>query len=606
MLQNLTRIIEQVSKEKSIPKAVIVEAVEAAMLTAARKKYGHEREIEARFNEEVGEVELFQFRTVVEAVTNELAEVSVDEAAKLDPEAQIGDSIGEKLDNSFLGRIAAQTAKQVIIQKVRDAERDIIYNDYKNRVGELVTGIIRRVEKGNVIVDLGRAEAVIPPREQVRVEEYRPGERIQAYFLSLQKTTRGPSLILSRRNPNLLMKLFEMEVPEVSERIVEIKNAAREPGARSKIAVYSRDSDVDPVGACVGMKGSRVQNVVQELRGEKIDIVCWDPDPAKFVCNAISPAEVAKVIINEKDKSMEIIVPDDQLSLAIGREGQNARLAAKLTGWRIDIKSLTESAADTIKRMRATMEIVDKLLAQVEQAELTLAKKAESKPINPEEYTNLSKLVDTFEKMQNQGRQASRAEKAEKAAAIRATINPATYTIKLQTAGLPDRVTNLLLEADYENVGKVMEQLAIGEDRLLALDGFGPKMLEELKAALVNVKLPEAAAPAPAPEAQAAAAAPTGDEAAPAEPVAAVPAGEPGAELAVPAPVAEGAEPVQSLEEIIGDTEEDDDKPGGKKKGKKKGKDATREVTFDDELGVFVTKKKRKPGRLKDWTDLEP
>ncbi len=354
MLQNLTRIIEQVSKEKSIPKAVIVEAVEAAMLTAARKKYGHEREIEARFNEEVGEVELFQFRTVVEAVTNELAEVSVDEAAKLDPEAQIGDSIGEKLDNSFLGRIAAQTAKQVIIQKVRDAERDIIYNDYKNRVGELVTGIIRRVEKGNVIVDLGRAEAVIPPREQVRVEEYRPGERIQAYFLSLQKTTRGPSLILSRRNPNLLMKLFEMEVPEVSERIVEIKNAAREPGARSKIAVYSRDSDVDPVGACVGMKGSRVQNVVQELRGEKIDIVCWDPDPAKFVCNAISPAEVAKVIINEKDKSMEIIVPDDQLSLAIGKKGQNVRLAAEITGWNIDIYS--ESKLDEMaKKAKKTL-----------------------------------------------------------------------------------------------------------------------------------------------------------------------------------------------------------------------------------------------------------
>jgi len=342
MLQNLSKIIEQVAKEKSIPKEIITEAIEAAMLTAARKKYGHEREIEARFNEEMGEVELFQFRTVVENVTNPFTEVGVKEAGQLDPEAQVGDSIGEKLDNTFLGRVAAQTAKQVIIQKVRDAERDIVYNEYKDRVGELITGIVRRVEKGNVIVDLGRTEAVLPPREQIRMEDYKPNDRVQAYFLALQKSSRGPSLILSRRDPNLLTKLFEMEVPEVSEGVVEVKSVAREPGARSKIAVYSKDSDVDPVGACVGMKGSRVQNVVQELRGEKIDIVAWDPDPAKFVCNAIAPAEVAKVIVNEKDRSMEIIVPDDQLSLAIGKKGQNVRLAAELTGWSIDIYSETK------------------------------------------------------------------------------------------------------------------------------------------------------------------------------------------------------------------------------------------------------------------------
>ncbi len=337
--QNLTRVIEQVSKEKSIPKEVIVEALESAMLTAARKKYGHEREIEARFNEELGEVELFQFRTVVEKVTSEFTEIGLEEAHEHDPDATMGDSIGEKLDNRFLGRIAAQTAKQVIIQKVRDAERDIVYNEYKNRVGELITGIIRRIEKGNVIVDLGRTEAVLPPREQIKTEDYKSGDRLQAYFLAIQKTPRGPSLILSRRDRGLLVKLFEMEVPEIAEGIVDIKCAAREPGARSKIAVYSKDSDVDPVGACVGLKGSRVQSVVQEMRGEKIDIVAWDIDPAKFVCNAISPAEVAKVIISEKDRSMEIIVPDDQLSLAIGKKGQNVRLAAELTGWNIDIYS---------------------------------------------------------------------------------------------------------------------------------------------------------------------------------------------------------------------------------------------------------------------------
>lgn len=358
MLQNLTQIIQQVSKEKSLPKEMLIEAIEAAMLTAARKKYGHEREIEARYNEELGEVELFQFRTVVDEVANPFTEVTVNEAHELDPDATVGDSIGEKLDNKFLGRIAAQTAKQVIIQKVRDGERDVIYGEYKDRVGELITGIIRRVEKGNVIIDLGRTEAIMPPKEQVRTEEYRPGDRIQAYFLAIQKNTRGPSLVLSRKDKNFMTKLFEMEVPEIGEGIVEIKSAAREPGFRSKIAVYSRDHDVDPVGACVGMKGSRVQSVVQELRGEKIDIVNWDMDTAKFVCNAIAPAEVARVIINDKDKSMEIVVPDDQLSLAIGKRGQNVRLAAELTGWNIDIYS--ESKLDEMSK-KAKKTLVDGL-----------------------------------------------------------------------------------------------------------------------------------------------------------------------------------------------------------------------------------------------------
>lgn len=360
MFQDLNRIIEHVSKEKAIPKAQVVEAIESAMLTAARKRYGHDREIEARFNEEIGEVELFQFRTVAEIIANPLTEISLEEARKLDSEAQMGDSIGEKLDNKFLGRVAAQTAKQVIVQKVRDAEREVIYNEYKDRVGEIITGIIRRIEKGTIVVDVGRTEAIIPPREQIRTENYKPGDRVQAYFLAIEKSSHGPQLILSRRDRRLLTKLFELEVPEISEKIVEIKIAAREPGARSKIGVYSRDSDVDPVGACVGMKGSRVQSVVQELRGEKIDIVAWDPDPAKFVCNAISPAEVAKVIINEKDHSMEIIVPDDQLSLAIGKKGQNVRLAAELTGWNIDIYSeskLEEMAKKAKKTLAEALSI---------------------------------------------------------------------------------------------------------------------------------------------------------------------------------------------------------------------------------------------------------
>lgn len=364
MLADLSRVIEQVSKDKGIPKEILVEAIEAAMLTAAKKKFGLEREIEAHFNPDEGEVELFQFRTVVDKIENEMTEIGLNEAHKLDPDAEVGDSIGEKLDTSQFGRIAAQTAKQVIIQKVRDAEQDIVYSEFKDRVGELITGIVRRVEKGNIIVDLGRTEAIVPYREQVPSESYRSGERLQGYCIAVEPISRGPQVILSRRSTGLLTKLFEMEVPEIAEKIVEIKAAAREPGGRSKIAVYSRDSDVDPVGACVGMKGSRVQSVVQELRGEKIDIVNWDNDPAQFVCNAIAPAEVVKVIINEKTHTMEVVVPDDQLSLAIGKRGQNVRLAAELTGWNIDVYSeqkLEETAKRAKRLLVLALEVEDSM-----------------------------------------------------------------------------------------------------------------------------------------------------------------------------------------------------------------------------------------------------
>ena len=355
MFINLNAVLDQVKRDKGIPKEILIDAIETAMVSAARKKYGHDAELEAQYNEELGEVELFQFRNVVENIEVPATQITLPEAQKLDPEAQLGDELGEKLDSYQFGRIAAQTAKQVIIQKIREAESDIIYNEYKDRVGELITGIVRRFEKGTMIVDLGRTEAIIPGSEQVPSETYKTGERIQAYFLELRKGAKGPQLILSRRSPALIRSLFAMEVPEINESIVEIKNVAREVGSRAKVAVYSKDSDVDPVGACVGMKGSRVQSVVQELRGEKIDIVTWDEDPARFVCNAIAPAEVAKVIIHEKDHSMEIIVPDDQLSLAIGRRGQNVRLAAQLTGWNIDIYSETKHEEMT---KRAKMALV--------------------------------------------------------------------------------------------------------------------------------------------------------------------------------------------------------------------------------------------------------
>ncbi len=339
MISDLSRIIDQVGKDKGIDRNILIETLEQALIAAARKKFGPKPEIEAKYNEEAGELELFQYRMVVKEVKNPPAEISLEEAKALDGGVVVGDSLGTKIDVSEFGRIAAQTAKQVIIQRVKDAERENIYEDFIDRKGEIISGTVQRFERGSIIVNLGRAEAVIPPQELVPRETYKPGDRIRAFVLDVKKIPKGPQIILSRSHPHFPIGLFAMEVPEISEGIVKIVSVAREPGSRAKIAVYSEDSDVDPVGACVGMRGSRVQAVVQELRGEKIDIIPWSEDPASFVCNALAPAEISKVIINQETQSIEVIVEDDQLSLAIGRRGQNVRLAAKLTDWKIEIRS---------------------------------------------------------------------------------------------------------------------------------------------------------------------------------------------------------------------------------------------------------------------------
>jgi transcription termination/antitermination protein NusA len=348
MQQDLNRVIEQVSKEKGIDKAILIGALENAMVSAAKKTFGHQRKIEAQFNPEIGEVELFEAKTVVETVQDAELEITLNEAREnLDPDAELGDELLCKLDSSKFGRIAAQAAKQNIVQRVRDAEREIIFNEFKGREGQLVNGIVQRFEKRNIIVNLGRTDAILPEKEQVPRERYRQGDRIRAYIVSVDITGRGPQIVLSRTHPGMLIKLFEQEVPEIYEGIVEVKGAAREPGGRAKIAVVSHDPDVDPVGACVGMKGTRVQAVVQELRGEKIDIVHWIPDQAEYVCRALAPAKVSKIIIDDDEHSMEVVVPDDQLSLAIGRKGQNVRLASRLSGWRIDVCSEAEAEEET-------------------------------------------------------------------------------------------------------------------------------------------------------------------------------------------------------------------------------------------------------------------
>lgn len=351
----LMKALEQIEEEKGIGKEVIIEAIEAALLSAYKKNYGASAQnMRIEVDRETGEMRAYQIRTIVEQVEDEHAQIAIDEAREWDPTAKVGDMVEIEVTPRDFGRIAAQTAKQVVVQRLREAERDLVYKEFRDREGDIVTGTVQRIERKNVYLDLGRIEAVLPPTEQIPRESYRQSERIKAYVVEVRQGTRGPQIVVSRTHPGLLKRLFELEVPEIYEGIVEIKAIAREAGGRSKIGVASRDKNVDAVGSCVGPKGSRVQAIVDELKGEKIDIVPWNPDTAMFVAGALSPAKVTRVEIAEETKTALVIVPDNQLSLAIGREGQNARLAAKLTGWRIDIKSETQ-----IKEIEAKKLFVD-------------------------------------------------------------------------------------------------------------------------------------------------------------------------------------------------------------------------------------------------------
>jgi N utilization substance protein A len=336
----LLRALDQIEEEKGISKDIIIDAIEAALLSAYKKNFGATAQsMRIEMERDTGEMRAYQVRTIVEAVEDPTTQIALAQVREWDPTAEPGEMVEVEVTPKDFGRIAAQTAKQVVVQRLREAERELVYKEFRDREGDIVTGIVQRIERKNVYLDLGRIEAVLPPPEQIPREGYRQGERVKAYVVEVRQGTRGPQIVVSRTHPGLLKRLFEIEVPEVYEGIVEIKAIAREAGTRSKIAVASRDRNVDAVGACVGPKGSRVQAIVDELRGEKIDIVSWSPDVAQFAAAALSPAKVVRVEIDETTKTALVIVPDHQLSLAIGREGQNARLAAKLTGWRIDIKS---------------------------------------------------------------------------------------------------------------------------------------------------------------------------------------------------------------------------------------------------------------------------
>jgi len=366
LITDIKRVIDQVSREKGINRDVLVATLKEAIESAARKKLGPRIDVEVHYDEKTGEVDVFQFKEVVENVQDPEVELTYEEGLGYDAECEVGDSLGIKVDTSSFGRIAAQSAKQVIIQKMKEAEKSAVYENFIQKKGEIINGIVQRVDRGNIIVNLGQTEAILTSREQIPRENYRRGDRIRAYVLDVLEDARGSQIILSRTHPEFLVKLFATEVPEIAEGIVNIRGAAREAGVRSKIAVSSSDSDVDPVGACVGMKGNRVQSIVQELRGEKIDIVQWNPDVAKFVCNALAPAEIARVIIDEDNKNMEIIVVDDFLSIAIGKNGQNVRLACRLTGWHLEVMSEDEYSRSLKKGYDSLMDIPHVTLAMAE------------------------------------------------------------------------------------------------------------------------------------------------------------------------------------------------------------------------------------------------
>jgi N utilization substance protein A len=379
MNRELITVIDQIGREKGIDKTKILGAVEAALQSAAKKRFGQGENIQVQIDPKSGEISVISLKTIVETVTNPKAEVSLSEARRIDTGAEVGDEIGSLIEMDELGRIAAQTAKQVICQKVREAEWEAVLKEYSTRQGDLINGIIMGQERRNYLVDLGKTEAVLPASEQIPRETYRRGDRIKAYLLEVRKTPKDVQVILSRTHPQFVAKLFELEVPEIAEKIVEIKGVVREPGDRTKIAVSSRDKAVDPVGACVGIKGSRVQAVVRELRGEKIDIIAWTSDPRVFIAEALNPASIEKVGIDEEKKSALVVVADSQLSLAIGKNGQNVRLAAKLTGWRIDIISATEYEKEKVERDREIKAaLAEEAEAQREQDEARAQQEAQA------------------------------------------------------------------------------------------------------------------------------------------------------------------------------------------------------------------------------------
>ncbi len=603
MKSEFTLAFNEIAERSHLDRETIIEALEMALVQAYRKSVtaSEAQDIVARVEPETGQLSVFAEKEVVDEPQDDRTEVALHVAREVAPEVQLGDLLTVNSTPAGFGRIAAQTAKQVILQKLKEAERESQYQEFIEREGDIIHGTVQSYGAQGVTLSLGRAEAQMPRNQQMPGERYRTHEKVRFYVLEVRKTSRGPQIIVSRTHRNLLRRLLEMEVPEIYNGVVEIKSIAREAGYRSKVAVTALQQGVDPVGACVGMRGMRIQSIVKELHGEKIDVIQWNPDVATFISKALSPARVASVHLEDasvEGRTATVIVPDDQLSLAIGREGQNARLAAKLTGWRIDIKSMAEAAREAVELLQDDERYADlapPLQAEMERAGITLTKMTENRPIMPEEYTTLNTLVDTVEQRCLEMQATELAERRAVLEAVRASIRAPAYECSLQEADvLSERLLATLQEADYQTVGQVLEELAMNPDAILALHGVGPKVLEKLLGTLTELAaaLPEPE-PEPEPEEEVAAAEESAvADASSEQPVAAAePADEPEEPAEAEADIAEEPVVQPAHEPVPEDWKEDEPdidqllKPEQKKKKQRK----KRTVVFDDERGVFIT-----------------
>lgn len=670
MKNEFTLAFNEVIEEKQLPKEVILEALEAAMVSAYRRAVNasNAQHVEAKIDPETGRVLVYAEKEVVDAVQDERTEVTVEDAQKVDPEAKVGGMVVVETTPHDFGRVAAQTARQVIQQRIREAERDAQLGYFNKQLGEIVSGVVQAISSQAITLGLDmKAEGIMPRNQQIGGERFRLHDRVRALLAEVKSSPRGPQLILSRAHRNFLRRLLENEVPEIYHGLVEIRSIAREPGQRSKVAVAALQAGVDPVGACVGIRGVRIQAIVRELNDEKIDVIEWNPDPAAYIAKALSPARVNGVYLNEQSrgtKTATVVVPEDQLSLAIGRDGQNARLAAKLTAWRIDIKSLPEATADALHKLQSDPEYAS--LAEKEsnlypQIESILTKKSEGRPITPEEYAVLSQFVDRVERGIINQRQAERKLVKDRRDEILATLPAAAFEMQVDDLKLPERVTALLSEAGYTTIGDVMLQLQLDSDAILSLNGIGPKSMEEIDEAIAQISFPEeevveiVAAVTPIEEAEAVEAIPemVEPEAAPLEEMAEVEAAPAEAAAAEEAPtigVAEEEIPSEALEvveaqvepemapaaevemaegveaekeeelpttldelftlkpevfdvdmaEIDEDEEEEGEAGTGKKKKKKKKKYV--EMEYDPDKDVVIVKRKRKRAGS-EWDD---
>ncbi|MCK4741289.1 MAG: transcription termination/antitermination protein NusA [Anaerolineales bacterium] len=489
----------EITERFSLPAETVMEALEAAMISAYRRSVNASsaQNVEVKILPESGGVEVFVEKEAVEEVENEQTEVALEIALDFNPEAELGDMVMVESTPTDFGRVAAQTAKQVILQRLREAEREAQYEEYVEREGDLVHGTVHSVTPQAVTVGLGRAEAILPRNQQIPGEHFRVRDRIRTYVLEVRRSPRGPVIVVSRTHPHMLRRLLEMEVPEINQGLVEIKSIAREAGKRAKVAVAALREGVDPVGACVGMRGVRIQSIVRDLSDEKIDVIEWHPDPATFVAKALAPARVSGVYLSEeidRGKTAIVVVPEDQLSLAIGRAGVNARLGAKLTGWRIDIKSLPETAVESLMLITTDSsfaEVAEEQSETILQVEVILTKKEEGRPITPEEYQTLTSFVDRVQSEIESRRDARRQVEIEKLAEVRASFPEIAFEVELTEVDLSTRVLNLLIEGGYKTAGQVLEKLGMDEDAILGLPGIGPKAMVEITETLNSYSYPE-------------------------------------------------------------------------------------------------------------------